>query len=179
MQYVMMPKVFTAFMHAFRTGIPPVLGELRGVRLAIESGGNKDVDPRVTPSQEWKEPDISSVQVDWRFQNAWERLQGHPYGDLSKGNVNALPSLARTRESGGVSGARSCSRDADGILDRVRRKPSLGIITPVLQDEGDGSCEVLLALINRFTLTVRTRNLRTIPDVPFSIALDYRGKLIM
>jgi len=64
-------------------------------------------------------------------------------------------------------------------MDHVYRQPSLGVFAPVMQDEGDGIREILRALIHSVTLAVRAGNFGALPDVPFPIALDYGGELIM
>lgn len=55
----------------------------------------------------------------------------------------------------------------------------MGVVAPVLQDERDSIREILLALFNGFTLTVRSGNLRAIPDVPLSVPLDDSRELIV
>jgi hypothetical protein len=61
----------------------------------------------------------------------------------------------------------------------IPREPSPGILTPVLQDEIDGTREILLALFDGFTLAVGSRNLGTISDVPLPILLDDCGELVV
>ncbi len=58
-------------------------------------------------------------------------------------------------------------------------RPALSILTPVLKDERDGVGEILLALLNGLTLTVRPRTLRAIPDVPLPVPLNDGGELVV
>jgi len=55
----------------------------------------------------------------------------------------------------------------------------MSILTPVLQDEGNGLCQVLPALLKALPLTVRPGNLGTIPYVPLPVTLDDGGELVV
>lgn len=59
------------------------------------------------------------------------------------------------------------------------RESALSIFLPVLEDSSDRFGEILFAILDRLTVTTRSRNFRAIPEVPLSVPLDYGGELVV
>lgn len=66
-----------------------------------------------------------------------------------------------------MAGACFDSRNADDILNRITRKPTFGILSPVLQVQRNGIDKILLARFN--ALTLDTRKIRNRTDLMLAV----------
>jgi len=60
----------------------------------------------------------------------------------------------------------------DYLPNDIGRQAAKGVLPPVFKDQINGFRQVLPALLNRSALPIRSGNLRTISDKPFSILFD-------
>src|SRR6266511_3865632 len=123
-------------------------------------------------------PDRSFGPVDSRSRCVVARSRRYPWPDSSRASVTALHASSSIHISADGGAGRPASPDNDLLSGSLRGYASQTVLASILENQRDGSCQVLQCSRFRAALPIGSWDLRTVSDIPALVAFHYRHELV-
>jgi len=122
--------------------------------------------------------DRFSLPGGWRFLHGGERLQRGRSEDSPKACVPRPPSAIRSHAGGGAGAVPRASSDHYEFLPGIGGQSTQGLISSVLENQGNGLAKVRQTFLARFALPIGARHFSAVGDIPWAVSLDDRREFV-